>query len=365
MAFTEKFVSAAAGGGGTGNSAGDPYTWAEMITHSGSNTGHRYNILKGTYSLSSTDTLGSGTAAAPNEFSGYGTSEQDQDTLRDDPCAAALDVSNFPVIDYSGGGGTLTGGGNIIVRNLHVKNDNNGTVFACGTNNAVMHCKIENTHASGSSVVACQIGTSGSLVLDCDLVIASTANGAVALNADRGSVGSSRLSGTGIGGIGVQCGGWTTVTRCALIGFFRAIECNSTYTFVYGCSFRNFTGSAVYHSAGLLGFVGNVVYSTQTGSNLVNIGGAVRAHFQINNARSTAGSDANEGDWPVQGEVTLTADPFTSSSDLTLNATAGGGAACKDVALGPNLDAGAAQSAGAGGGGGLLVPLGMAGGMAG
>ena len=73
-------------------------------------------------------------------------------------------------------------------------------------------------------------------------------------------------------------------------------------------------------------------------------------------------------------EVALTASPFTNAAfgDFSLNATAGGGAACKGVGL-PGafpggtttgtLDIGAAQSGGAGGGGGLKRGPDMMGGI--
>ncbi len=74
------------------------------------------------------------------------------------------------------------------------------------------------------------------------------------------------------------------------------------------------------------------------------------------------------------GDVTLTGDPFTSSSNLTLNNTAGAGAACRNAGYAGTLaqgsvgyeDIGALRHQDpAGGGGGLLTHPGMAGGARG
>jgi hypothetical protein len=72
------------------------------------------------------------------------------------------------------------------------------------------------------------------------------------------------------------------------------------------------------------------------------------------------------------GTVTLSASPYTSiGTDFSLNATAGGGAACKGAGFPGvlqfggtgHIDIGAVQSGTGGSTGGLLVFSGMSGGM--
>lgn len=84
-------------------------------------------------------------------------------------------------------------------------------------------------------------------------------------------------------------------------------------------------------------------------------------------SRNNAFYGTNTGWAASQGDVTLSASPFTSSTDFSLNATAGGGAACKAVGA-PGVfpgglttgypDIGAAQSAAAAGSSVTCNPLG-------
>lgn len=86
------------------------------------------------------------------------------------------------------------------------------------------------------------------------------------------------------------------------------------------------------------------------------------------NAYYTTGTAATLNITAGSADVTLTADPFTNKAggDFSLNATAGGGAACKDVGFpqtikgsstDANLDIGAAQGTESGGGGTTGGPI--------
>jgi hypothetical protein len=80
--------------------------------------------------------------------------------------------------------------------------------------------------------------------------------------------------------------------------------------------------------------------------------------IQLNNAFGSNGTNrTNSTTLSIQGDVTLTADPFTSSTVFTLNTTSGGGAACAGAGypgVSPagtgGMDIGPIQSAAGGGG---------------
>ena len=84
------------------------------------------------------------------------------------------------------------------------------------------------------------------------------------------------------------------------------------------------------NNAVTLHLINNIIDSNGTGYLAAGAGGMVMAGTQLNNA--VRNNTTLRTNFPTGvGEITLTADPFTNRSglDFTLNATAGGGAACK------------------------------------
>ena len=78
MAFTERYVTSGAGGGGSGTS-GSPWTFAEAITNAVA--GDRINVQSdAAYSIGAT-TFGAGTFAAPILWRGYDATIGDCDDL--------------------------------------------------------------------------------------------------------------------------------------------------------------------------------------------------------------------------------------------------------------------------------------------
>lgn len=127
---------------------------------------------------------------------------------------------------------------------------------------------------------------------------------------------------------------------------------SNIYAVIEGNSFRAITGNYIDNQAttGSSMICNNVAWGSGGSSRWYNSTTSVRAMFQQNNALGNFGSaDVNEGDWPVYSEVALSVDPFTSATDLTLNSTSGGGAACVGVGLHAYLDLGAWQNQASGG----------------
>lgn len=100
MAYTERYVTSAAAGGGTGTS-GSPWTLGEAFTNAAA--GDRVNIQSdGAYTTNSTDgrSTSAGTVTAPIVWRGYNSTIGDLDTVgRDTPAnGSELITTNMPSI---------------------------------------------------------------------------------------------------------------------------------------------------------------------------------------------------------------------------------------------------------------------------
>lgn len=97
---------------------------------------------------------------------------------------------------------------------------------------------------------------------------------------------------------------------------------------VTNSSIANNTGEGIFpaSSAVYVSLRNSIFYGNLANKNIMLTNPSTAANYAM--SRSNAyGAVTN---WTAaQGDVTLTADPFTSSTDFTLNSTAGGGAACK------------------------------------
>ena len=141
MAYTERYVTQAAGGGGAGTS-GDPWTYAEAFTNAV--TGDRVNIKSDSgYTTTSDHQPNAGTSTGFIIFRGYDTTFGDLDNLGRN-ADGSLNITGFPVI-------TVTEEQHvnsfIVYQNLVFTAAISDYMFLTGTLNNIhfISCKITNT----------------------------------------------------------------------------------------------------------------------------------------------------------------------------------------------------------------------------
>jgi len=379
MAFTERYVRSDAAGGGDGTTdtnsgANGALTWAEMLAYGGTVAlaGIRFNVKAGTYSRTTsadafTVTAGAATVANPCSIQGFNSSVGDLET-NGRTQGGALVTTNFPAITYTTG--NLTIPAFCVAAMVDITSAISGNTTSVPTTTMIRKAKIANTHATSASARAVNAGGGIFAMIDnCDLSVASSNAGTSALSAaDMYVTRCLMTAGSGSGCVILANGGPLVMVGCTFrdAGFGVSAPSANSMAIIESCSYRNIAGN--YNNQGStsapMQIANCVAWGSGGSSAWYNSTTSVRAHYQTNNAvGNMGGADVNEGNWPVIGEVALTSDPFTSSSDLTLNSTAGGGTACKGVGLFPYLDIGAWQVQAATGS--ILVHPGMSGGMRG
>ena len=240
MAFTERYVTSAAGGGGIGTE-GDPWTLAEALTNSVA--GDRVNILSDAgYSLGVDAVTGAGNATQLLVFRGYDTAIGDlagQKRNADTP----LNTTGFPVITLTG---ILTMNAFVSLNNLSFTGALSSVLIGDTTidNWQMISCAVVNTqnNASAGGIA----GDNIIRIINSDLSCSGAAHGII-LNADNNiTVVGCRLKGVAdssylqlnygtitktvfIGnntGIGINLGAFTNTTlvmECTLDDFDEAV----------------------------------------------------------------------------------------------------------------------------------------------
>lgn len=373
MAWTERYVRADAAGGGNGTTdansgANGAYTWAEMLAVSPL-SGIRFNIKAGNYSRTTNNDTFSGTApaaATPMWIRGFNSVAGDLESQSRNSLIQALNTTNYP--DFSYTTGSLTLPQYTIVTCVDHYSEKSGDALIPGFQNFLRRVRMQNNNGATASAAAtaAAFGTNYVTAIDCDFIGTSQNPAAYVLTCDRGQALYCRLGTNSAGSRLVSLGAFGHAVGCQFMDANIALRLNGLHNIVEGCSFRNIAGDHIIGNGGGIVLANNVAWGTGSGnSRWIGNVSAAKAMLQINNAvGNMALADANEGDWPVIGEIALTADPFTSSSDLTPNSNGSGGALLKGAGLWPYNDIGAIQVM-AGAGGGLLTHPGMAGGMRG
>lgn len=359
MAFTERYVTSAAAGGGDGSS-GNPWTLADAIANAVG--GDRINILSdATYTLGASATFPSGTAENPIQWRGYNATIGDLVNTGRATATAALTVTDFPLIDCTASFVITMGAYNSFV-NLKITSGANGATVAGGAAYHLHRCQILNTHATGGAARCFSGGSNYGGTSDCDFAISSDNASAAALDPGRGGAFGCRVWHTGtpnsamigilLTGVGPSAiGNLIFNVGSAFSGAATGTNTIARNT-VYGANV------GVLNPASGLVIADNIFYNIATYA----IGGTTGGNPLLwNNAMGalTSGRIDTTGLGTIIEEVnaiTLTADPFTNaaSEDFTLNNTAGGGASCRAASLlfGGFADVGAVQHEDAGGGGG-------------
>ncbi len=248
-------------------------------------------------------------------------------------------------------------------------NNNNGT-FQGMTDLAITNCEVKNsasyaldvTYNTGCTQISgCHIHDNGSSSFNSSSVAIHT--GSTGASVNNCVIVNNREC-------AVQVAGVVTMNQCTIAG-------NGVNPTGNGGGV-NVSNSG---SGGTLSIVNSILWNNN-GSSPSNAGIAANGGLSSCNITNCAFGGANQtyqvsngsaaeaiSSFPAQGTVTLTVSPFVSSSDWALNATPGGGAACKAVGFQvPNASATAvapdlgAIQAGSSATGGLLVYSGTDGG---
>jgi len=271
------------------------------------------------------------------------------------------------VITYTTGGLTLPTFS--IADSISVVGARTGNqVIGSAANVTLFRCAISNTNASSATAVALSLTGTNTLVVDCDISVASSSSSAVAVSMTAATcpmffrnLVTGNTSGAGcltLGNLGVILG---CTFRDAGFGIAATANVSSS---IIGNSFRNITNVYIKPSVSQRLIANNVAWGTGGSSQWYQSAGTVVENNQLYNFVGNMGvSDADIGNWLNRNGVTLTADPFTSSTDMTLNNTSGGGALVRAAGYPAYLDGGAWQHQDSGGGG-LLVNSGLFGGFA-
>jgi hypothetical protein len=167
MAFTERYVTQAAGGSGDG-SIGDPWTIAEGFANIVE--GERLNIQSdGVYNIAGLTQSNAGTAWASANlivFRGYNSSIGDLDGQGRNSSDGSLDTTDFPSIISSG---SIVPNARSIFMNLNISGSVNGILFggAANDNIEIVHCKVVNS-ANNANAIAIEFDNFCGIV-NCDV----------------------------------------------------------------------------------------------------------------------------------------------------------------------------------------------------
>lgn len=362
MAFTEKYVTNSGAGAADGSSLANAWSWATMLTSL--SAGQRANVYGAITRTTSLDTFANnGTTANPMAIRGINSTLDDLEA-NGRTRGGSLVTTNFPVITYTTGRLTLPS--NCIGEHFSLTSAISGTSLAGNGTMLLRRCVIANTHATSASSIA--ITTAAGALFDCDVSCASSSSSAKAIQSNAAAlIEACKVTGntSGAGCIDLS-GSNACVKNCMLqdAGFgITSSSVSNGNNSITGCSFRNITNNYLKTTATTGSFrqiVNNVAWGSGGSSQWYSSGGTVSANNQFNNFVGNMGvADADLGNWINRNGVTLTADPFTSSTDLTLNNTSGGGALVRAAGYPAYLDGGAwqHQDSGGGGGGSRLVGL--------
>lgn len=162
MAWSEKYVDSAAGGGGDGSS-GSPWTLAEALTNYAA--GDRLNVKAGTYSRSSSTAFStSGTTTSPIWWRGYNTTIGDIDSDN---------TLTKPLISFSTGRMDVSGNYQMFSNIRVTSPDNSAALYASGANVQFLRMQITDT---GSGVGVLGTDEKGQVFSRC-LVVGGSSHG--------------------------------------------------------------------------------------------------------------------------------------------------------------------------------------------
>ena len=362
MAWTERYVTELGAGLEDGTSEANAWPWATMLTDIVA--GERGNV-KGSFSVATTSSFtNGGTTSAPMAVRGYSSTIGDLDGLGRTNFGALVSTG-FPVITHTNatGNGLSINQANIIVSNIKVittATTSDTLAFSVNKQGWVFDSVFEQQSNTGE-LVSCS--NASGVINNCDFIQTGTSI-STQITVERQLFSYCRFTNPGgaantLFDLRGQIGG---VVNCQILDFavVFGVFASTGSVIIANNSVRN-CNTFLYQTDSDVGLEvhNNIAWgSNAAGSEAYKHSASGMKLFADNAFGNFADADQNFGDWPDIRRVALSADPYTSSSDLRLNSTAGGGTACKAVSvLGGDL--GAIQSASGGGGGcGMIGPNG-------
>lgn len=194
MAYTERYVTSGAAGGGDGSS-GSPWTLAESFTSA--SAGDRVNVQAGTYSVSGLSMTATGTALSKICWRGYNSTIGDLDSQGRNS-DTSLNTTNFPLVSTTG---NIDQEEHTIFQNFRFEGSFNGWLVGNHLDDyrGIIHCSIKNT-ASNSSA-GCYDADDYCFVIGCDLECTQTTHGQVLEMGPRPFIFGSRIMSNSTAGV--------------------------------------------------------------------------------------------------------------------------------------------------------------------
>ena len=372
MAYTLRYSNPTGSGARDGTSEADAWSWSDVLANQ---VGGQFVWHKGdvTTAAATQSWANSSTGDAENPFGlgGYSVTPGDLGGSRTD--AGAL-VGGFPVItnpvtgsnvgfdlpeycDISGFHFKCTLNSTYVVDSAPA--DDFGFIYACNIETASSSGRLLQSNADSKHFINIDLINSGTSTTDMVTLGRSfmeyfritnpggslnSSQSAIKLSSNNAHVAHGQILDFGV----------AIETTSMIQGSVSHVSARNCKTFCY-----NTDSTSALHLSHVIAWGDN-----SAGSEFYK--GSRVCPVRLTNCASGNFADANQdiGDWPVSGSIALSADPFTSSSDLRLNDTAGGGAACKGVGIfGNNL--GSIDPDPASSGGGFISHRGMNGALVG
>lgn len=320
MAFTERYVTATASGGGDGSS-GNPWTLAESFANYAA--GDRINIKAGTYTTTSTfNTPTSGTATSPVVWRGYKTTIGDMDNTPTSQRVSGTDIPKITGTNYFVLNTNYTG--YFTFQNISFEFDISGTIIYANncTLMTLVRCRLINSNSSG----ICTYSRYSALrIYDCYLHNSSTTNFTHRTESLGGSsvqIFNTVISGGSIGMSGTA----SSCIGCIFKNQTSAAIDTSNYSsgIISKSTFYNSGGDFIRNGSGQSGtYVTDCVFDTCSGYAL-NLANSNYVLIGCGFFDSSFGSGRiNQSDGNEDNNLTLTSSPFVDAAggDLTIKKT--------------------------------------------
>lgn len=349
--YTERYVGATLSGDGSGDSVANCWDWATALTSLAA--GERLNVFEDITSTSNDTFTNNGSAASPMAIRGVqsdGTPFSDVASRTDDSGPLSTSFPAYINNDHPSGD-ALKLPGVCEVSGIHFQSSSNsGAIVAEGTSASNNYCIVRDcifTSTGNTRCIDCEVRYF--VIFNCDINVGNTIGSALnrCLISHCRFVGSGAntnyaLTTKGLGGSVVNCQ-FIDVDYCIRGTTITALE-------IQHCSFRNCDTAFNQSDSSAAVMIANcVAYGSGDSGSKFFLGSGNAAATLINNAVGNFADADQNNQWEEVNRITLSSDPFTSSSDLALNSEADGGTLCQAAGT-FGKDLGAIQAASSGGG---------------